>query len=196
MRHNPQRRTALLDAAIEVLAREGMRGLTLRAVDAEAGVPVGTCSNYFAHRGQLLGQIMRRTRERLTPDPAELADTLTAPRDHHLVARLLRQVHQRMDNDRASYLAMLELRLEGARRPELGAELNKALAAELETNIRFHLDTGLPGDRTDVTLLHLAVHGMIVDDLTVPAVLDGRAPALIDALTTRLLGPARPAPDA
>ncbi|MEU0373250.1 TetR family transcriptional regulator [Streptomyces sp. NPDC006283] len=117
MRHNPQRRTALLDAAIEVLAREGSRGLTLRAVDAEAGVPVGTCSNYFANRAQLLRQIMQRTRERLTPDPVELADTLTTPPTHRLVARLLRQVHERMEGDRSSYLAMLELRLEGARRP-------------------------------------------------------------------------------
>lgn len=69
MRQNPQRRAALLDAAIEVLAREGSRGLTLRAVDAEAGVPTGTASNYFANRAQLLVQILHRTRERLTPSP-------------------------------------------------------------------------------------------------------------------------------
>lgn len=66
MRQNTERRTALLDVAIEVLAREGSRGLTLRAVDKEAGVPTGTASNYFAHRGDMLTQVMRRTRERLT----------------------------------------------------------------------------------------------------------------------------------
>ncbi|MEW2630790.1 TetR family transcriptional regulator [Streptomyces sp. NPDC048389] len=192
MRHNPQRRTALLDAAIEVLAREGSRGLTLRAVDAEAGVPTGTSSNYFTHRAQMLGQIMKRTHERLTPDPDRLAETLSAPPDHQLVARLLREVHERMEGDRSSCLAMLELRLEGTRRPELGAELGRILAAELEDNIRFHLDKGLPGDRTDVVLLYVAVHGMIVDDLTVPTVLAGQTPALIDQLTTRLLGPAAP----
>jgi AcrR family transcriptional regulator len=185
MRQNPQRRTALLDAAIEVLAREGSRGLTLRAVDAEAGVPTGTSSNYFTHRAQMLGQIMKRTHERLTPDPDRLARTLSAPPDHQLVARLLREVHERMEADRSSYLAMLELRLEGTRRPELGAELGRILAGELENNIRFHLDQGLPGDRTDVVLLYVAVHGMIV-----PAVLAGQTPALIDQLATRLLGPA------
>lgn len=190
MRHNPQRRNALLDAAIEVLAREGSRGLTLRAVDAEAGVPVGTSSNYFTHRAQMLGQIMKRTHERLTPDPARLAQTLSVPPTHQLVARLLREVHERMEADRSSYLAMLELRLEGTRRPELGAELGRILADELENNVRFHLEAGLPGDRTDVVLLYVAVHGMLVDDLTVPAVLDGQAPALIDQLTARLLGPA------
>ncbi|MFD6336645.1 TetR/AcrR family transcriptional regulator [Streptomyces sp. NPDC088147] len=188
MRQNPARRTALLDAAIEVLAREGSRGLTLRAVDAEAQVPVGTSSNYFLNRAELLRQIMRRTRERLTPDPAELAETMTAPPSPELVALLLRQVHQRMDADRSSYLAMLELRLEGTRRPELGADLNKILAAELENNVRFHLDARLPGDRVTVVLMYLAVHGMILDDLTVPEVLSGSAGELIGELSRRLLG--------
>ncbi|MET9657221.1 TetR family transcriptional regulator [Streptomyces sp. NPDC006510] len=187
MRQNPARRTALLDAAIEVLAREGSRGLTLRAVDAEAQVPVGTCSNYFSNRAQLLLQIMERTRERLTPDPAELAEALAVPPSPELVAFLLRQVHQRMDADRSSYLAMLELRLEGVRRPELGAELNRIHRAGLEENIRFHRDAGLPGDRVAVVLLYLAVHGMIVDDLTVPDVLAGSAGELIDELCRRLL---------
>ena len=44
MRQNPARRAALVDAAIEVLAREGARGLTFRAVDVEAAVPNGTAS--------------------------------------------------------------------------------------------------------------------------------------------------------
>ncbi|MEE2048187.1 TetR/AcrR family transcriptional regulator, partial [Nocardiopsis tropica] len=41
MRQNPERRRALLDAAIDVLAEEGARGLTFRAVDARAEVPTG-----------------------------------------------------------------------------------------------------------------------------------------------------------
>ncbi|MEU9440879.1 hypothetical protein AB0D42_08120 [Streptomyces sp. NPDC048304] len=40
----------------------------------------GTASNYFANRTDMLAQVMRRTRERLTPDPAELAGTLDADR--------------------------------------------------------------------------------------------------------------------
>ncbi|MCT2545580.1 TetR/AcrR family transcriptional regulator [Streptomyces atratus] len=187
MRQNPTRRAALLDAAIEVLAAEGSRGLTLRAVDAKAQVPVGTCSNYFANRAELLRQIMERTGERLTPDPAEVAEALAAPSSPELVAQFLRDVYRRMDADRSSYLAMMELRLEGVRRPELGAELNRIFRVALEENIRFHLDAGLPGDRVDVTLLYLAVHGMIVDDLTVPDVLAGSAGELIDELCRRLL---------
>lgn len=45
----------------------------------------------------------------------------------------------------------------------------------------------LPGDRVAVILLYPAVHGMIVDDLTVPDVPAASAGELIDELCRRLL---------
>ncbi|SHN47718.1 TetR/AcrR family transcriptional regulator [Cryptosporangium aurantiacum] len=135
MPQNPERRTALLDAAIEVLAREGSRGLTLRAIDKEAAVPIGTATNYFANRDELLAQVMRRTRERLAPDPEALAATMTPAPSHELVAELMRQLLARMRADRASNLAMLELRLEATRRPALRTELSSFLTAELQDNV-------------------------------------------------------------
>jgi DNA-binding transcriptional regulator YbjK len=50
MAGNPERRAALVDAGVAVLAREGARGLTYRAADTDAGVPLGTASNYFHGR--------------------------------------------------------------------------------------------------------------------------------------------------
>ncbi|MCX5195120.1 TetR family transcriptional regulator [Streptomyces sp. NBC_00249] len=172
MRQNPERRAALLDAAIEVLAREGSRGLTLRAVDAEASVPTGTTSNYFANRGQLLVQILHRTRERLTPDPAELEGPLDT-------AVLLRRLLARLRRERSVHVAMLELRLEATRRPELQVELAGFLGAELEQNIAGHLAAGLPGDRAGVLLVYFAMQGLYLDDLTLPSLL---APHPVDDL--------------
>lgn len=181
MRQNPQRRAALLDAAIEVLAREGSRGLTLRAVDAEAGVPTGTTSNYFANRAQLLVQILHRTRERLVPDPAEL----TGPLDAKV---LLGGLLDRMRRERSVHIAMLELRLEATRRPELQTELAGFLRTELEANVAWHLESGLPGDRRGVVLLYLAMLGLMVDDLTVPTLLDDHpVEALVETMAERLL---------
>ncbi|MFD6115461.1 hypothetical protein ACFWG0_35965 [Streptomyces yangpuensis] len=40
------RRTLLADSAIDVLADEGIRGLTHRAVDRKAAMPPGTTSAY------------------------------------------------------------------------------------------------------------------------------------------------------
>lgn len=197
MRQNPGRRTALLDAAIEVLAREGSRGLTLRAVDAEAGVPTGTATNYFKNRADMLAQVMGRTRERLTPDAGDLTATLKAETGHALEVTLMRQLLDRMRRDRASYLAMFELRLEGTRRPELQAALNEAFSAELDFNIGFHLDNaeaGLPGDRTGVILLYFAMLGLILDEITAPAVLDHfDLDDLLKTMITRLLPDQPPA---
>jgi AcrR family transcriptional regulator len=188
MRQNRERRTALLDAAIEVLARAGSRGLTLRAVDTEAGVPSGTASNYFANRAQLLGEVMRRVHERLAPDEEELARTLRRPPTRELVVRLMHELMGRVRRDRNSHLAMLEMRLEATRRPELQAELTRVFGEELEANVEFHLGAGLPGDRTSVVVLYLAMLGMIVDDLTVPEVLCAYgAEGLVDEVVARIL---------
>ena len=46
------RRAELADAALRVVAREGSRGLTHRAVDEEAGVPTGTASLFTAPAGR------------------------------------------------------------------------------------------------------------------------------------------------
>lgn len=188
MRQNPARRTALLDAAIEVLARDGARGLTLRAIDAEAAVPTGTASNYFRNRDDLLRQVMRRTRERLAPDPAVVAEAMRAPRSEKLVTELMRQLVARMRADRSSNLAMLELRLAATRRPQLGEELGGFLDTEHTELIDFHLDAGLPGDRLGVALLYFAMSGLLVDDLTVPGI-PARYPTdeLIATLVHRVL---------
>lgn len=48
------------DAAVTVLARDGLRGLTHRAVDAEAGLPHGSTSNCFRSRAAILEAIVAR----------------------------------------------------------------------------------------------------------------------------------------
>ena len=56
----PDRRTALLDAALELVGTQGMRGLTHRAVDAAADLPPGSTSNYFRTREALILGIVER----------------------------------------------------------------------------------------------------------------------------------------
>lgn len=57
-------RVALLaDAAIELLADGGVRALTHRAVDARAGVPLGTTSAYLRTRRALIEGVVRRLAE-------------------------------------------------------------------------------------------------------------------------------------
>lgn len=57
------RRTQLADAALAVVAEQGLKGLTHRAVDARAGVALGTTSNYFRNRAALVGAAVDRVEE-------------------------------------------------------------------------------------------------------------------------------------
>jgi DNA-binding transcriptional regulator YbjK len=184
VRQNVARRTALVDAAIEVLAKEGARGLTFRAVDTEAGVPAGTASNYFASRDELLTQAGSRVYERLQPD----AGSLDAPRDGDQAAQLMQVLVDRVSSFRSGYLALLELRLEATRRPALREVLTESVRADVDTNIRGHLASGLPGDATAVELLHLAMNWLVVERLTLPDVFgEEDIRRLVTAAVQRLL---------
>ncbi|MER7953019.1 TetR family transcriptional regulator [Streptomyces sp. NPDC096079] len=188
MVRNPERRTSLLDAAIEVLADEGARGLTFRAVDARAGVPTGTSSNYFSDRDQLLSQVGDRIFVRLTPDPED-AETAMAPApSRELVLDLMRWIARRLAAERTCYLGLFELRLEAVRRPELRTQLTRVLAADLEANIQGHLAAGMPGDADTVRLLYFALTGLLLDHFTVPGILGDRdLDDMIETVVTRIV---------
>ncbi|GLW44544.1 TetR family transcriptional regulator [Streptomyces sp. NBRC 14336] len=178
MARNPERRAALVDAGVEVLAREGARGLTFRAVDAEAGVPVGTASNYFTGRDDLLRQIDARLHIRLAPDPKVIAELLERPKDRSLVAAFMHDLMGRATRDRTGYLALLEMRLEATRRPELRASYTTSVRGDLTEGMEFHRDAGLPGGDETVAVLYLAMLGLILEHLTLPGVLDGVLPGV------------------
>ncbi|MEU6994343.1 TetR family transcriptional regulator [Streptomyces sp. NPDC046465] len=171
VRRNDGRRAALVDAAIEVLAREGARGLTFRAVDTEAAVPTGTASNYFANRDDLLTQAGARVYERLIPDESVIERQRTAERDKATYVEVMREVVGRVSGFRTGYLALLELRLEATRRPALRAVLTERVRADLDANLAYHEASGLPGDAKAVKLLYLALNWLILEQLTLPDVL-------------------------
>lgn len=188
MARNPERRTALLDAAIQVLADEGARGLTFRAVDARAGAPTGTSSNYFKDRDQVLSEAADRIFVRLTPAPDVIDAALLPAPSRALVVELMRQLAQRLAAERACYLGLFELRLEAVRRPELRTQLTKVLRTDLDENIRLHLASGMPGDADSVRLLYFALTGLLFDHFTVPGLHGDRdLDDLIETVVTRIV---------
>ena len=190
MRQNPERRMALIDAAIEVLADQGARGLTFRAVDNQAGVPIGTASNYFPNRDALLTQAGQRVFQRLDPDAAVVGEALALPRTRETVERLMHEMVGRITAFGSGYLAMLELRLEATRRPELAKVLTEQIRENVRQNIRFHVEAGMPGDAETVELLYLALSWLIVERLTLPEVFgDERTKELITAAVHQIVPP-------
>jgi DNA-binding transcriptional regulator YbjK len=56
----PDRKTVIADAAIALLASAGAKGLTHRAVDVQAGLPLGSTSAYCRTRSELLTLTLMR----------------------------------------------------------------------------------------------------------------------------------------
>ncbi|WHM32275.1 TetR family transcriptional regulator [Streptomyces sp. BPPL-273] len=192
VRRNDLRRAALVDAAIEVLAAQGARGLTFRAVDGEAAVPAGTASNYFANRDDLLTQTGARVYERLHPDEATIARQRAAGADRDTYVRLMRELVDRVSSFRSGYLALLELRLEATRRPGLRAVLTERIREDVDANVAYHEGSGLSGDATAVKLLYLALNWLIVEQLTLPDVFtEEERDRLVTAAVERIVVPDR-----
>lgn len=189
MVRNPERRRALLDAALSVLAAQGARGLTFRAVDADAGVPAGTASNYFADRDDLLTQAGRHIYVRLTPDEGAIDARVEGASTKADLARLMSWTAGRMAADSTGYLALLELRLEATRRPALRAALTERIREDLAMNMAGQEASAMPGGRTEVVLLYLAINWLVMERLTLPGVLADEPPTeeMIALIVDRLV---------
>ena len=134
---NSERRRHLTDAGIEVLAEQGGRGLTHRAVDRRAGVPAGTTSNYFRRREDLLLGLIDRIYQRLAPSE-EVATALArrAP-DRALYAAYLRDIVKRLTTQPTVTLALFELRLEAARNPRIAEPIGAFLREQFQEDAAF-----------------------------------------------------------
>jgi DNA-binding transcriptional regulator YbjK len=129
------RRDAIADAAIHLVATRGLRGLTHRAVDAEAGLPPGSTSYYLRTRSALLTACVNRMLARdLSAAPAFDAASSTLDL---LVEMVIGLARDRADDQIARY----ELTLEASRQPELraaideGARQLRALLGQLLQNL-------------------------------------------------------------
>jgi DNA-binding transcriptional regulator YbjK len=116
----------LTDAAIDVLAEEGMRGLTHRAVDRRAALPEGTTSAYFRTRKALIEAVVRRIADLDRADlrAGELPDDARSPApaltDIDAMAAAIAQVLDRwMSEGRNRTLARYACLLEATHHPEI-----------------------------------------------------------------------------
>jgi DNA-binding transcriptional regulator YbjK len=126
------RRRILCDAAIQLLADEGAKGLTHRKVEQKAGLPDGTTSSYFPTRSALL----RATAERVAElDAAEFeavmqrcapAETTTTATTLSVLAELVIRsaTGPGLDRSRARY----ELAFHAHRDEVLQAAIENAIA--------------------------------------------------------------------
>ncbi|MCF3140409.1 TetR family transcriptional regulator [Paenarthrobacter sp. AR 02] len=105
------RRTLLADAALAVVSAQGLKGLTHRAVDAQAGVAVGTTSNYFRNRAALVAAAVDRVEEqdnRLLQQGALEVPTSVAALAGQLATAVVALAHENAELTRARFVLALD----------------------------------------------------------------------------------------
>lgn len=187
MARNEDRRRRLADAGLSVLAQEGARGLTHRAVDRFADAPLGTTSNYFRSRDALISGLVQRIGERLTPSEEELAVRSQQEASRELFADYLRDIVRRLTENGEVTLALFELRLESRRRPEVARILADWQESTFGADVAFNASAGLPGGAREIALFRYAVDGLLFDRLTTPLMPDTSTDEIIDDLVAGLL---------
>ena len=111
------RRAALLDAAVEVIAEQGVAGATHRAIAARAGMSTSTTSYFFSSLDQLIVA-------RVDAVTASVADAELSPQE--AIDRFVDAVLSEPEPDT---VAQFEIYLECRRRPHLQPTAHRIMAS-------------------------------------------------------------------
>jgi DNA-binding transcriptional regulator YbjK len=166
------RRAVLADAALGVLAEDGGRALTHRAVDRRAGLPEGSTSNHFPTRELLLTAALRRLVELERPSVRALEALVPGgPYDPRRSAELITElvVDEWLTDLADLALARYELILEARRRPEFERELGRVRGEYLRLVEQLLPAAGCRNPHRHAPQLLAVLDGLMVNQLLQPA---------------------------
>lgn len=184
MPDNTPTRQLLLDAALALVAEDGVQAVTHRRVEERAGAARGSTRYHFGSRDQLLAALVDHLAERDHQHVRNALAAQPAPDGPRTVAAAAGEVVAALLADRDGALARFELYLYAARRPHLRA----VVAAWNETFVDVIVGSTAgdgPG-RDEAAVLTAALDGLALHALASPdAARDALAPAWFAALATR-----------
>jgi DNA-binding transcriptional regulator YbjK len=208
---NLQRRRALADAAVTLLAEQGAHGLTHRAVETRAGVPAGTATNYFRNRENLfiaaaeriadlhLAEAAQATAEKTaaisqnthTPSAAASPQDRAEAMVHTMVELLTESLWAAVTTLRERHLAIFELQLEARRRPALAATLAGLTETAFAGTAQLHKELGTGASPEEIGTLITLYGGALFTLTTSPVELLERPSvrALVEAMVRGALAP-------
>jgi DNA-binding transcriptional regulator YbjK len=160
-------RARLLDAAVELVADHGVRGLTHADVDAAAQAPAGSAQEVFPTRQALVEGVMARCIERETEMAAGPLPGVEATADGvaemfgHFVVRALGE-------DRAVTLTRYDLQAEVARTPDLRASYAVGADAVDTWAVDLLRSAGSQHPERDLGIMANYVTGLVFHELALP----------------------------
>jgi AcrR family transcriptional regulator len=184
------RRGDLLDAAIDVLGGFGVHELTHRSVDAAAGLPAGSTSNYFRTREALLDAVVERfsARERAIWEGLAVEAHPTTPTALAEVMAMAARVAT--GPQRTLSLARYAILVEAGVQPSVRAQLSATGAQVNRAFLRWMRLAGSTDPARDAPIVMNHWTGLVLHELAIPDPAFDPAPQLTVLITT-LLQPVR-----
>jgi DNA-binding transcriptional regulator YbjK len=165
-----KRRTAVLEATLRLLAREGASAITHRAVAREAGVPIAATTYYFTSKDDLIAEAFRLHAEKEARRVAAATRTIDADLTHaQLADQLAEFLFDGLHGARSSLIAEYELLIQAARKPELEA-YSRIFYDTIEAQLARTLSSiGSAHVEEDTRIIMAILAGLEIDNLSTPA---------------------------
>jgi DNA-binding transcriptional regulator YbjK len=116
-RYDPERKSRIIDAAIDVIADYGVAGTTHRRIAAAADVPLGSLTYHFTGLDDLLEQAFTRHAERMSPIYEAHFDAVRT--DDDLIDAVTALINGGAGADNREWAIAYELYLAALRNPAL-----------------------------------------------------------------------------
>jgi DNA-binding transcriptional regulator YbjK len=164
-----QRRIEIIDAAIEVMARVGLGGLSMRVVANQAQIPLGALTYYFEDKSDLVAQAFQqlsdREIERVVRTAEQLQPTMPAEQLADLVADM---IIDGFTSPQGAIVTRYELLTEASRDERLRPMFEAWYAAMVPALSRLFRDLGSHQPELDSRTVLAVMAGLEIDNIYRP----------------------------
>ena len=162
-----ERRKAIIDAALRIIASRGLPGVTHRTVAREARVPLAATTYYFASKNEILSEALESLAavevarlERLAADVAE-----GSPTETELAAALGEALMPEPADAERAWRAQFEIYVEAARNPALRPAVIRWRRAFVDLTASALRAIGAPEPERRAPIAVAAINGILLDRL-------------------------------
>jgi DNA-binding transcriptional regulator YbjK len=162
-----ERRRAIIDAALRIIASRGLPAVTHRTVAREAGVPLAATTYYFASKNEILTEALESLAavevKRLEALTANVA--ATSPSRVELAAALGEALIPDPAEAERTWLAQFEIYVEAARNPALRPAVQRWRQAFVELAVAGLRAIEAPEPERRAPIAVAAINGILLDRL-------------------------------
>ncbi|WP_101952121.1 TetR/AcrR family transcriptional regulator [Mycobacterium sp. 3519A] len=164
-----QRRTEIIDAAIAVMAKVGLAGLSMRVVANEAQIPLGALTYYFNDKADLIAQAFQQLSDREIDRVVQTVGRLQASMPaEHLADLVADMIIDGFTSPQGAIVTRYELLTEASRDERLRPMFEAWYAAMVPALSRLFRELGSRQPELDSRTILAVMAGLEIDNLYRP----------------------------